>query len=136
MHLARILLVLFAFVFAGSAAAETAPGEIDRTYQSCLDKAPNDLAQLRCIDAAVSAWDSVLNANYKAAWARLDEKNRALLKDAQRKWIQYRDADQAFRDSDWKFGDAFDRKVFLAETGMQIVKARALALATYGPIAE
>ncbi len=133
MHLARVLVVLTVFAFCDSAMAETAPdpNEIDKTLQSCLDTAPTDPAQIVCMETAASAWDKILNANYKAASARLDDNNRALLKDAQRKWLHYRDADQAFRDSDWSFGDAFDMKVFLAEAGMQIVKARTQALSLY-----
>ena len=133
-----VLIALHGFDVAGSAAAETAsaPDQIDRTYQACLDSASGNQAQLRCIEAAAAAWDKVLNANYKAAAAALDDKRRALLRGAQRKWLHYRDADRAFRDSDWRFGDGFDKKVFLADAGMQIVKARAQALATYGPVTE
>lgn len=138
MHLARALIVLSLLAVAGSARADKAPPprEIDKTYQACLDKAPDDQAQLACIAVARSAWDKVLNANYKSASAGLDDEKRTLLQNAQRQWLHYRDADQAFRDSDWRFGDAFDKKVFLADTGMRIVKARALALATYGPPVE
>ena len=138
MHLARALVVLHVLAFADPAVAEKAPvpEEIDKIYQACLDNAPNDLAQLACIENAASAWDQVLNANYKAATAGLDDKNRDLLREAQRKWLHYRDADQAFRDSNWSFGDGFDTRVFLAEAGMQIVKARAQALSMYTPASE
>lgn len=48
----------------------------------------------------------------------------------------YRDADAAFRGGDWQFGEGFDKKVFLAEAGLQIVRARALALSSYVPVPD
>jgi len=138
MQLPRVLIVLLAFAVAHPVAAEQtpAPEDIDSTYQACLDNASGNLAMITCTDTAASAWDKILNANYKAASAALDDKNRKLLREAQRKWLHYRDADQAFRDSDWSTSGGLDMKLFLAEARMQIVKARAQVLSTYAPMTE
>lgn len=138
MPIACVFVAIYLLALTAPALAEKAgdPAEIDRTHQACLDNASNVQAQLRCIDAAASAWDKVLNANYQAALTGLDDKNHKLLREAQRKWLHYRDADQAFCESDWRFGNAFEIKVFLAEAGMQIVKARAQTLSMYAPVTE
>lgn len=49
-----------------------------------------------CIVFETLAWDTILNREYKALTGKLDEEQRAALRDAQRKWIAFRDADCAF----------------------------------------
>lgn len=109
---------------------------VDKRYQACLDKADTTTAQYACIDAASKGWDKLLNVNYKAAMARLDEADKKLLLAAQRKWLAYREADLAFRGGSWTQGQGTLLGVILADTGLQILKARAQALESYGPLGE
>lgn len=49
-----------------------------------------------CLSEETAAWDDVLNREYKALSAALDEEQREALRDVQRIWIDFRDADCAF----------------------------------------
>ncbi len=116
---------------------QTSDGKaIDEAYQACLDKADTTVAEYGCIDAASKGWDKLLNANYKAAMARLGAADKKLLREAQRKWLAYREADFAFRGGSWTQGQGTMLGVILADTGLQILKARAQALENYGPLGD
>jgi len=105
--------------------------EIDRAYHACLDQAGSTAKQLACVDQAYGAWDRVLNDNYKAAMAHLSPRNQDLLREAQRQWLAYRDADSRFQAADWSFGQGTFIRVVLADASLQIVRARALVLGSY-----
>lgn len=116
---------------ASAADADDSHADIDRAYQACLDRAGTTAAQLACVDQAYGAWDKVLNETYKAALAGLSPANQELLREAQRKWLAYRDADSRFQAADWTFGQGTFFRVVLADASLQIVKARALVLDSY-----
>ncbi|MEO1193621.1 MAG: lysozyme inhibitor LprI family protein [Pseudomonadota bacterium] len=118
------------------ARAEEVPkgSEVDKAYQVCLDAAIYPDASFACIETASEAWDKILNANYKTAMDGLDPENQALLRDAQRKWLAYRDADARFRAGNWTLDQGRDLQVILSDTGLQILRARAQALEAYRPL--
>jgi uncharacterized protein YecT (DUF1311 family) len=53
---------------------------------------PTDREVAACTQQQAKAWDTILNAEYKAALGRVNENQRPLLVKAQRLWIQFRDA--------------------------------------------
>lgn len=66
--------------------------------QPCLDAPEGDttLSMTQCIGMETKAWDAILNRDYRALLARLDEAQTESLNDAQRAWLTLRDADCAF----------------------------------------
>jgi uncharacterized protein YecT (DUF1311 family) len=60
----------------------------------CLDgdKATSTAAMNACIDRERSVWDDILNETYRRLGEKLDAKQKAKLRDAQRAWIASRDA--------------------------------------------
>ena len=60
----------------------------------CLDdpSGQSTLGQVGCLVRESSIWDEYLNRDYAALRDTLDEKSFAHLRDTQRKWIAYRDA--------------------------------------------
>lgn len=63
------------------------------TYERCMDTSGGVTAEMvSCIGAELKRHDARLNAQYKAALASLEENQQALLREAQRQWIKYRDA--------------------------------------------
>lgn len=66
--------------------------------QPCMSKPEGQTTagMVSCIGEEGAAWDAVLNREYEALRAALDEEQRAAMLDAQRKWIAFRDADCAF----------------------------------------
>ena len=81
--------------------AERAAGKdglscIGRLANPCLERPENasTVAMYECIRKETVLWDNMLNAEYKQLRALLgSEKKRIALRDVQRLWIKYRDAD-------------------------------------------
>jgi uncharacterized protein YecT (DUF1311 family) len=68
-----------------------------KAYAACLDKAGGvTFAMQDCIAQELERQDRRLNAAYKALMTSVPEKRRAQLRDVQRKWIAFRDANCAF----------------------------------------
>lgn len=92
-------LCLFALLLiAGSVSAtEFAPHPIEAELERCLGTADGSTTHgsLACIDAAHTAWDRELNRVYAELRKALGEPARLALRDAQRQWIAYRDAERA-----------------------------------------
>ena len=55
-----------------------------------------DAGQTACLTEETEAWDRILAKEYAAPLSRLDEDQRAALKDAQRKWTAFLEADCDF----------------------------------------
>ena len=81
--------------------AERAAGKdglscIGKLADPCLERPENSstLAQFECVSKETVLWDNMLNAEYQQLRGLLgSEKKRIALRDAQRLWIKYRDAD-------------------------------------------
>lgn len=64
-------------------------------YRPCGD-APSTLAILACVQEKAETADRRLNAAYRALRERIDPAQSQKLREAQRLWIRYRDANCAF----------------------------------------
>lgn len=64
------------------------------TYKNCMDKAGGVTSDmLDCSSAELSLQDTRLNLAYKNAMSALSDESKSRLRDAQRIWIKFRDAD-------------------------------------------
>ena len=59
-------------------------------YQTCNRKPTVEI--VTCVQDHTKVWDTRLNAAYKELQALLPDRRKTLLRDAQRLWIKYRDA--------------------------------------------
>jgi uncharacterized protein YecT (DUF1311 family) len=67
------------------------------SYRECLDKASGATPAVQdCISQELERQDRKLNSAYKALMDSVSEKRRPQLRDAQRKWIAFRDANCKF----------------------------------------
>ena len=111
----HLLIVLFALTTAAGLTSAAAAGDaIDACVQaeraagkdglSCIGKLANPclerpenastIAMYECIRKETVLWDNMLNAEYKQLRGLLEsERKRIALRDVQRLWIKYRDAD-------------------------------------------
>lgn len=115
---------------------------IGRLSQACMsgeEDGESTHGMARCIRAETEAWDRLLNAEYRATmdWAKeadADEReyspeyaNRAeTLRDAQRAWIAFRDAQCAFDYAQWGSGSM--RLIVGAACFMEMTAQRTLEL--------
>ena len=83
-------------VLSGLACAQ-AEERTSKPYAACLDAAGGaTFAMQDCISAELERQDRRLNEAYKALMGSVPEKRKAQLRDAQRKWIEFRDANCEF----------------------------------------
>ncbi len=66
--------------------------------QQCMEDDANSTTSgmVACLSTESAAWDDVLNREYRKLLPRLDEEQKAALREVQRKWIEFRDLDCAF----------------------------------------
>ena len=96
----RTLLLPLALLIAGTGLVTTvdaaeAPSGYSKTYQHCMDTQSSTGGMVDCIASETRLQDQRLNANYQAAIKPLEPKQRTALRDVQRLWMQFRDADCA-----------------------------------------
>lgn len=66
------------------------------TYTTCMDASGGvTMDMLNCMSSEIEQHDSRLNQAYKAAMQALDKGQQTQLRDVQRLWIKFRDADCA-----------------------------------------
>ena len=68
-----------------------------KSYATCIEKAGGATFALQdCISEELERQDRRLNGAYQVLMDSLPEKRKAQLRDAQRKWIEFRDANCEF----------------------------------------
>ncbi|MBZ5754895.1 lysozyme inhibitor LprI family protein [Pseudomonas sp. S5(2021)] len=83
-------------VTALSAGTQAADDGYSNTYTACMDESGGvTVNMLNCMGSETEQQDARLNQNYKAAMQALTPAQQTQLRDAQRLWIKFRDADCA-----------------------------------------
>lgn len=127
--LKNISILLFLFYLNFSAQTTN---EIDSVLQNCLDGNENTAGQRNCLSTAYNAWDKELNKNYVELSKKLPAAAFNTLKESQRNWLKFRDAEFLFINKyyyELKKGTIF--YVIGDGNRVQIVKDRALQLAEF-----
>lgn len=104
-------------------ALPAAAGKFDADYPPCGDK-PSTLEIVECIGAKTKIWNDRLNKAYKKLPQRIEPRQRGPLKDAQRLWLKYRDANCTFYD----LQEGTIRLIQAAECVRSMTKDRAIEL--------
>lgn len=78
------------------AASHAADPELSKQHSACLAKAAATTDMVECITAENKRQDARLNTVYNALMATLSTARKTQLRDAQRAWLKYRDANCAF----------------------------------------
>jgi len=71
-------------------------GDNSPAYTQCMDKASSTVAMSSCIQVETKLQDERLNRVYKQLMGRLDAGQQKSLREVQRQWIGYRDANCRF----------------------------------------
>lgn len=67
--------------------------QIDAALTECMNEDYSTHGMLRCINTAIEAYDSEMNKVYNLLLGKLNEKDRELVRESQRAWINFRDKD-------------------------------------------
>lgn len=94
-----LLTILLLLSFAGVSTSAQKPKKTD----PCADP-QTQVEMTQCAANAYKAADAVLNQIYKQMVAKLDEEEKAQLKEAQNAWLKYRDANCDFVADQYKGG--------------------------------
>lgn len=121
--------------FAQALPGETAPGCLGQAAGACQTAAGNGstLGITLCIQAETAVWDALLNEQYQMRRAELAAQNQGLpnlLRDAQRAWITYRDAECGLHHGLWAGGTI--RTIIAANCHLTETAERALELRDLG----
>lgn len=122
--------ILCALLVAGALAAPALADDdqIDADLEACLDGEMSTQGMVECYGAAYEAWDAALNDVYAALRETLTSDEAAALRDAQRAWIAFRDAEQAFLASLLTPDRGTMMRITVNAMMTDMVKARVLAL--------
>ena len=124
----KIFFVLIFFILIPIRVASQDNNPIDKELSECMDKDPSTKGILECIDKAYQKWDDELNNYYKKLTDMLDDESKAALKEAQRKWIEFRDLEFKNIENIYTFKEGTMYLPMQALDRMDIVKNRALGL--------
>jgi len=110
-----------------SSIEETSEEEFDESQarvDECMQKDSSTAGMVGCINAEVAVQDKILNENYKKAMSVLNDENKKILKDIQRKWVTYKEAKCAFYPPQGTI-----HRLDAADCYLQMTKERAAELA-------
>jgi uncharacterized protein YecT (DUF1311 family) len=105
----------------------------DEFLDRCLAE-PNHgstAGQVECTNQARQRWDDEMNQDYRRLTDHLDLKTQALLRDAQRRWLHYRDADQLLIDAVYELTQGTMFAPMRAYSRLRLVRERSLMLKSY-----
>jgi uncharacterized protein YecT (DUF1311 family) len=130
----KILCLILLISYAGfSQEGEKKENPIEVQLQKCLDIPANHTTagMCDCVFAAEKAWDKELNKYYKLLMDKLPAAEKQQLKEAQRKWLEYRDAEMKLKSGIFGTLNGTMWQNISAGRSMQIVQQRAEELEEY-----
>ena len=132
----RIIATLFTVCvigLLGSPALSAQPEDdpIDKQATACMDRNPSTQGMIECLQQAYAQWDAALNTVYADVRLRLNPQAQNALKESQRLWIAYRDAE--FLTIDAIYGSMQGTMWIVAGMGQKVefVKCRVIELRAY-----
>ncbi len=88
-----LVITLCSLITTAAIADEPYDERFSATFNQCHQQALDTASQLACYEAEYAAQDKRLNTAYKTLMRLIPKSDQELLRNAQRQWIKYRDAD-------------------------------------------
>lgn len=123
-------LALFSFLVV-TPASHAAQHRIDRSLAQCINTNSATAGMVNCTNQAASLWDKELNSKYTILMSGLDQGSKDALRNFQRQWIAFRDAELKVMDAMYKGMNGSMYLPMRAADRLEIVKARVLQLESY-----
>lgn len=131
----RLKVLSAALLLLLSAAAWGAPHPLEVAMDKCMEEDPSTHGVSNCASEFKEKWDAELNRAYKEVMGMLPKQGQELLRNAQRAWIPWRDAEfkllSAVYNAVYEKGGGSMFVTFHAVANMAVVKNRALELLAY-----
>lgn len=106
---------------------------IDTALAACLDSpgGVSTVGQQDCAAKAYAAWDAELNRVYQGLMKSLDPPSAALLRDSQRCWLAFFEAEKKFQRGGWVRSQGTLGGVTAGLANVDLVRSRVMTLRAY-----
>ena len=127
-----VLLILITFLPTFSFSEEsTSKHRIDVWLEQNISKDPSTAGMRAAINQAREMWDAEMNKVYNRLMARLSPEQQNALRESQRAWLTFRDAEGKAISSIIASKDGTMWQLSATDEGMQLIRSRVLRLLTY-----
>jgi uncharacterized protein YecT (DUF1311 family) len=127
-----VLLILITFLPTFSFSEEsTSKHRIDVWLEQNISKDPSTAGMRDAINQAREMWDAEMNKVYNRLMARLSPEQQNALRESQRAWLTFRDAEGKAISSIIASKDGTMWQLAATDEGMQLIRSRVLRLLTY-----
>jgi uncharacterized protein YecT (DUF1311 family) len=123
-----LVIVLPTFCFGEES---TAKHRIDVWLQQQISKDPSTAGMRAATNQAREMWDAEMNKVYNRLMARLSPEQQNALRESQRAWLAFRDAEGKAVSSIIASKDGTIWQLAATDQGMQLVRTRVLRLLSY-----
>ncbi|MDX2002589.1 MAG: lysozyme inhibitor LprI family protein [Chitinophagales bacterium] len=127
----RIALLVCAICCSSNVFPQSGKHPIEIQLEACLDSSESTAGMCECECVAAQAWDLELNKYYKLLMGVLSPEAKELLRQSQRNWLAYRDAEQKFSSQFYTDMEGTMWRAVNAGRYREIVKKRAEELRSY-----
>lgn len=104
---------------------------LDRAFLDCLFADTTTSAQVGCAYRAGDAWDERLNENHARLRDSLSGEGRGALREAQRRWLEFRDAEFTALDAIYRLKQGTRYYPMRMQARFEVVRDRAIKLVRY-----
>lgn len=125
-HIRKILIALLLCIANSAFAQAPTAHPIDTWLQQTLEKDYTTMGMRAAMNTAREKWDQEMNQIYTRLMSRLNKEQRVSLKEAQRAWLKFRDAEGKVISKIIASKDGTLWQVTATNEGMELVRARAL----------
>lgn len=132
----KILFICLFFLVNGSFAQAPKAHPIDTWLEHAIHKDPSTAGMRAAINKAQGMWDKEMNQTYTRLMSRLSKEQQTSLREAQRAWLKYRDAEAQAIEVITASKDGTIWQLTATDQGMALVRTRALQLKAYGDTIE
>jgi uncharacterized protein YecT (DUF1311 family) len=126
-----ILLTFLLCLTLNSWAQQTNTHAIDAWLEKAIEKDPSTVGMRAATNKAREMWDKEMNQIYTRLIGRLSKEQQVSLRDAQRSWLKYRDAEGKVISDIIAAKDGTIWQLSATGQGMELVRTRALQLKAY-----
>jgi uncharacterized protein YecT (DUF1311 family) len=127
-----VLLILITVLATFSFSEEsTSKHRIDVWLEQNISKDPSTAGMRAAMNQAREMWDAEMNKVYDRLMARLSPEQQNALRESQRAWLTFRDAEGKAISSIIASKDGTMWQLAATDEGMQLVRSRVLRLLTY-----
>ncbi len=110
----------------------------DRVYNHCVDapEVESTAGMISCAQLGLEAWDETLNDYYQRLEDKLSREEFTKLRDAQRAWLKFRDAELNFMGDFYTNLDGSMYRMIAANHALELTRDRAIELWGYIQLVE